>query len=56
MISTQRSRTAILPGLRHLPRLALAIVALLALAPVAPAAPVTESRQLISDSDQKLTV
>ena len=56
MISTQRSRTAILPGLRHLPRLALAILALLALAPVAPADPVTESRQLISDSDQKLTV
>ena len=56
MNSNQWPRTAILPGLRHLPRLALAIVALLALAPVAPAAPVTESRQLISDSDQKLTV
>ena len=56
MISNQRPRTMILPGLRSLPRLALAIVALLALAPVAPAQPVTESRQLISDSDQKLTV
>lgn len=56
MISKQRLRTAILSGLRSLPRLTVAIVALLALAPVAPADPVTESRQLISDSDQKLTV
>ena len=56
MISKQRLRTAILSGLRSLPRLAVAILALLALAPVAPADPVTESRQLISDSDQKLTV
>jgi hypothetical protein len=46
----------ILSGLRSLRRLALAIVALLALSTVAPAQPVTESRQLISDSDQKLTV
>ena len=56
MISKQRTRPLILSGLRSLPRLALAIVALLALSPVAPAAPVTESRQLLSDSDQKLTV
>ncbi len=56
MISKQRTGSLILPGLRRLLRLAVAIVALLALAPVAPAAPVTESRQLISDSDQKLTV
>jgi hypothetical protein len=56
MNSIQRSRTAILPGLRSLPRLALAIVAFLTLATVAPAQLVTESRQLLSDSDQKLTV
>ena len=56
MNANQRTRTMILSGLRSLPRLALAIVALLALSPVAPAAPVTESRQLLSDSDQKLTV
>lgn len=56
MNANQRPRTMILSGLRSLPRLALAIVALLALTPVAPAAPVTESRQLLSDSDQKLTV
>ena len=56
MNANQRLRTAILSGLHSLPRLTLAIVALLALAPVAPADPVTESRQLISDSDQKLTV
>lgn len=56
MISKQRTRSLILTGLRSLPRLAVAIVVLLALGPIAPAAPVTESRQLISDSDQKLTV
>ena len=56
MNSIQCSRTAILPGLRSLPRLALAIVAFLTLATVAPAQLVTESRQLLSDSDQKLTV
>ena len=56
MNSNQRPRTMILAGFRSLLRLALAIVALLTLAPVAPAAPVTESRQLLSDSDQKLTV
>ena len=56
MNSIQCSRTRILPGLRSLPRLALAIVAFLTLATVAPAQLVTESRQLISDSDQKLTV
>lgn len=55
MISKQRTRPSILSG-RRLLRLAVVVVALLALAPVAPAAPVTESRQLISDSDQKLTV
>jgi hypothetical protein len=46
----------IFPGLHRLLRLTVAIVTLLALAPVAPADPVTESRQLISDSDQKLSV
>lgn len=56
MISKQRTRSLILCGLRSLPRLTAAVVALFALAPVAPADPVTESRQLISDSDQKLTV
>jgi len=56
MISNSRLRTAILSGLNSFPRLALAIVAFLTLATVAPAQPVTESRQLISDSDQKLTV
>ena len=56
MNSNPRTRTMILSGLRSLRRLALAIVALLALSTVAPAQPVTESRQLISDSDQKLTV
>ena len=55
MISMHRTRPLILSG-RRLLRLAVVVVALLALAPVAPAAPVTESRQLISDSDQKLTV
>ncbi|MEN9664506.1 MAG: hypothetical protein RLZZ326_869, partial [Planctomycetota bacterium] len=56
MNANERTRTMILSGFRSLLRLALAIVALLTLAPVAPAAPVTESRQLLSDSDQKLTV
>jgi hypothetical protein len=56
MNANQRTRTIAFPGLHRLLRLTVAIVALLALAPVAPAAPVTESRQLISDSDQKLTV
>ncbi|MEI8317905.1 MAG: hypothetical protein WCH79_08160 [Planctomycetia bacterium] len=56
MNANQHTRTMILSGFRSLLRLALAIVALLALSPVAPAAPVTESRQLLSDSDQKLTV
>jgi hypothetical protein len=56
MNANQRTRTMILSGLHRLLRLTVAIVALLALAPVAPADPVTESRQLISDSDQKLTV
>lgn len=56
MNSIQRTRPIAFPGLHRLLRLTVAIVALLALAPVAPAAPVTESRQLISDSDQKLTV
>lgn len=56
MIFTQRPRPMTLPGLRSFPRLTFAIVALFTLSPVAPAAPVTESRQLISDSDQKLTV
>jgi hypothetical protein len=56
MISNSRLRTAILSGLHSFPRLALTIVAFLTVATVAPAQPVTESRQLISDSDQKLTV
>jgi len=56
MNANERTRTMILSGLRSLPRLALAIVALLALAPIVSAGPMTESRQLLSDSDQKLTV
>lgn len=56
MISNRRIRTAICRGLWNLLRTVSAIVALLASSPVAPAAPVTESRQLISDGDQKLTV
>lgn len=56
MMSNRRTSPMILRGLRRLLRLAVAIVAFHAFAPVALAAPVTESRQLISDSDQKLTV
>lgn len=56
MISNRRIRSPIGTGSCNLLRTVLAIVALLTSSPVAPAAPVTESRQLISDSDQKLTV
>ena len=56
MTIDKHARFALAPDLRCLPRLALAIVALLALAPIVSAGPMTESRQLISDTDQKLTV
>jgi len=56
MTIDKHARFALAPDLRCLPRLALAIVALLALAPIVSAGPMTESRQLLSDTDQKLTV